>query len=516
MQICKVLYLKKFNSPGMYRKYFFGLLFLGVCFPVIAQKSPTVERRDAERGPAVPHRRTAGTPDRPNVILIMADDLGYGDVGCYGQKQIATPNIDQLAKEGMLFTRHYAGAPVCAPSRGTLMTGKHVGHGSVRGNQPKGQLIKASETTLPEVFKQAGYTTACIGKWGMGNAPEPNDPLLNGFDYHYGYVNMWHAHNFYPEFLYLNAKKTILEGNKTGSVPKGDFPEGVGLASVRVKYAPEEFDREAKEFIDRSKDQPFFLYYALNTPHGNSEYKVGGMEVPDHKRFDNKPWPDVEKDFAEMVTRLDESVGKIVAQLKALGLDENTMIIFSSDNGPHAESGHDSEYFDSNGPLRGRKRDLYEGGVRMPFIAKLPGKIKAGTVSSLVTAFWDYVPTMCELTGVTKPSGLDGISFLPTLLGQKNQPKHEYLYWEFYEEGGKQAVLYENWKGIRLNTNDAAKTTFELYDLANDPAEIQNLAGQFPEKKQKMEDIMKTAHQPFALTSLFKKDATAQRDVQRK
>lgn len=456
----------------------------------------------------------AQTPTKPNVIVILSDDLGYGDLSCYGQKLYTTPHIDKLAREGMLFTRHYSGAPVCAPSRGTLMTGKHVGHGSVRGNQPKGQLLQTAETTLPEVFKKAGYKTACIGKWGMGNAPEPNDPLLHGFDYHYGYVNMWHAHNFYPEFLYKNGQKVILEGNKTGSVPQGNLPEGVGLAKERAKYAPDEFDREVGQFITQNRNNSFFIYYAINTPHGNSEYKVGGMEVPDHKRFDNKNWPDVEKDFAEMVAKLDESVGKIIAKLKETGLDENTLIIFTSDNGPHNESGHSFEFFDSNGPFRGKKRDMYEGGIHVPMIARYPAKIKAGTVSSHVSAFWDYLPTVCDLIKVPKPAGIDGISFLPTLLGQKNQPTHEYLYWEFYEEGGKQAVLHQNWKGIKFNTNDATKTSFELYDLTNDPAEMQNLANQFPEKVQKMQSLMSQAHRPFALTSLFKTDPSAQRDVQ--
>ncbi|MEZ4905373.1 MAG: arylsulfatase [Spirosomataceae bacterium] len=451
---------------------------------------------------------------RPNVILILADDLGYGDLGCFGQKQIATPNIDKLAKEGMIFTRHYAGAPVCAPSRCALMTGKHVGHTSVRGNQPKGQLIKENETTLPEVFKKAGYTTACIGKWGMGNAPEPNDPLLHGFDYHYGYVNMWHAHNFYPEFLYQNAKKIKLEGNVTGIIPPGDFPEGVGLAKERAKYAPDEFDREVGQFIDDHQKSPFFIYYAINTPHGNSEFKVGGMEVPDHKRFDYKDWPEPEKGFAEMITKLDESVGKIVTRLKALGLDENTLILFTSDNGPHNESGHSAYYFDSNGPFRGFKRDMYEGGIRMPFIARYPQKIKAGMISSHISAFWDFLPTVCDLIKVPQPTGIDGISFLPTLLGQKKQATHNYLYWEFYEEGGKQAVLQDNWKGIKLNTNDTTKTTFELYDLSNDPAELQNIAHQYPDKVREMTTTMQKAHTPFALTSLFKPDSTAQRDVQ--
>lgn len=454
---------------------------------------------------------------KPNVIFILADDLGYGDLSCYGQKELKTPNIDALAKSGIKFTQHYAGAPVCAPSRASLMTGKHVGHCSVRGNQPKGQLLKPDEATLAKVFKNAGYKTALIGKWGMGNAPEPNDPLLNGFDYHFGYVNMWHAHNFYPEFLYRNAQKVSLN-NKTGDVPKGNFPEGVGLASVRNQYAPDEFETDALDFISNNKSNPFFIYYAINTPHGNSEYKEdgNGMEVPDTKAFDDKNWNKAEKSFAEMIRKLDFTVGQIKAKLKELGIEKNTMIVFASDNGPHNESGHDSKFFDSNGPLRGSKRDMYEGGIRVPFIVNYPAKIKAGQVSKQVFAFWDFLPTACELTNQAIPKDIDGISFLPTLFGKPQTKKHEYLYWEFYEEGGKQAVLWNNWKGIRLNTNDASKTRFELYNLSTDIGETKDLAAQKPAIKEKIETMMAEAHRPFELTSLFKNDPSAQRDVQKK
>jgi arylsulfatase A-like enzyme len=453
----------------------------------------------------------------PNVIFILADDLGYADVGCYGQKTLKTPNIDALAKGGIKFTQHYAGAPVCAPSRCALMTGKHVGHGSVRGNQPKGQLIKPDEITLSEVFKNAGYTTALIGKWGMGNAPEPNDPAINGFDYSFGYVNMWHAHNFYPEFLYRNAQKVALN-NKTGNVPKGNLPEGVGLASVRNQYAPDEFEKDALEFISTNQKKPFFMYYAINTPHGNSEYKEdgNGMEVPDTKAFDDKNWNKAEKSFAEMIRKLDLTVGNIKAKLKELGIEENTMIVFASDNGPHAESGHNPDFFDSNGKLKGKKRDMYEGGIRVPFIVNYPARIKSGQVSKQVFAFWDFLPTACELTNQEIPKGIDGISYLPTLFGKPQTKKHKYLYWEFYEEGGKQSILWNNWKGIKFNTNDASKTKFELYNLASDISETKDLASKNPQIVKKIEEMMTEAHQPFELTSLFKPDPSAQRDVQQK
>jgi arylsulfatase A len=454
---------------------------------------------------------------QPNVIFILADDMGYADLGCYGQTVLKTPNIDELAKGGIKFMQYYAGSSVCAPSRCALMTGKNVGNCSVRGNQPKGQLLKTEETTLAEVFKNAGYTTGIIGKWGMGNAPEPNDPKIHGFDYHFGYVNMWHAHNFYPEFLYKNGEK-VYYPNVTGDVPKGNYPEGVGLASVRKIYAPDEFDRENLEFIERNKEKPFFLYFAINTPHGNTEYKTNGngMEVPDTKYFDYTDWNNAEKGYAEMVRRLDNSVGMIKAKLKELGLEKNTMIVFSSDNGPHNESGHDAKFFKSSGPLRGSKRDLYEGGIRVPFIVNYPDKIIPNQTTNSVFAFWDFLPTACELTNQPKPSGINGISFLPTLFAEKQTEKHKYLYWEFYEEGGKQAILWDNWKGIKLKTNNPNETRFELYNLSNDLSESDNIVDINPKIRKKMEKMMAKSHKPFPLTSLFSIDPSAQRDVQKK
>lgn len=453
---------------------------------------------------------------KTNVIFILSDDLGYGDLGCYGQKTLKTPNIDKLAMDGIKFTQHYAGAPVCAPSRCALITGKHVGNCSVRGNQPEGQLIKQEEVTLPEVFKKAGYKTAIVGKWGMGNAPEPNDPLINGFDHHFGYVNMWHAHNFYPEFLYKDAEK-VFYPNVTGETPKGNYPEGVGYASVRKVYAPDEFDRAGLQFVENMKDEPFFLYFAINTPHGNSEYKDDGkgMEVPDTKAFDGESWPNAEKRFAEMIRRLDLTVGKFRDKLVELGIDKNTMIVFASDNGPHNESGHDDKFFDSNGPLKGKKRDLYEGGIRVPLIVNYPGKIKANQTSNEVFAFWDFLPTMSDMLGMEVPKESNGISFLPTLLGKKQTKKHKYLYWEFYEEHGKQAVLWKNWKAIKLNTNIANQTRIELYNLNTDLGENVNLASSNPKLVKKLSKMMDKAHKPFPLTSLFSSDPTAQRDIQK-
>jgi arylsulfatase A len=453
--------------------------------------------------------------NKPNVIFILSDDLGYNDLGCYGQQILKTPHIDKLASEGMKFNRFYSGAPVCAPARSVLMTSKHVGHGSVRGNQPKGQLLKDSEETLAKTFRNAGYATGLIGKWGLGNAPEPNDPKRNGFDYHYGYVNMWHAHNFFPEFLYKNGEKVYLN-NKTGSIPPGNYPEGVGLATVRNEYAPDLFDREALNFIEENKTQPFFLFYAMNTPHGNSEYKVdgNGMEVPDTKAFDHTDWPNAEKGFAEMMRKLDITVGLIQEKIKELGLEENTIIVFSSDNGPHSECNHDPNFFNSAGILRGQKRDLYEGGVRVPFIIKYKDVIKSGLATDQIYGFWDVMPTFRDMLNLNKLKDVDGKSFWPVISGKGKAEQHKYLYWEFYEENGKQGVLFNDWKGIRLNTNNLSHSRLELYNLKEDPSEKNNLATANPKMVKKILKIMEKEHQPFPLTSLFKKDESAQRDVQ--
>jgi arylsulfatase A-like enzyme len=458
-------------------------------------------------------------PTRPNVVFILADDLGYGDLGCFGQKVIATPHIDHLATEGVRLTQHYAGSTVCAPSRCALMTGKHVGHGSIRGNQPVGQLIRPEETTLAEVFKQAGYATGIIGKWGMGNKPANDDALKNGFDYHFGFVDMWHAHTFFSEFLYRNGEKYFLEGNKTEMTPdaqkvfgeKRPIPDDIclGIGVQKTKYVPYEFDREVSEFLEKNKSQPFFLMLTVNTPHANSEFKKDGMEVTNFGEFEGKDWKNPEKGFAKMIRDLDNSVGKITDQLKALGLDDNTIVIFTSDNGPHQEGGHSPDYFDSNGLLRGTKRDMYEGGIRVPTIVRWKNTLKANTTSAHISAFWDWLPTFCDLTGSPKPAQIDGISLLPTLMGKpKNQAQHKYLYWEFYELGGRQAVRWGDWKGVKLNVEDPKNTVFELYNLKNDISETKNVAAKNPAVVKQIERMMREAHQPFALADLFKKTGT--------
>ncbi len=449
-------------------------------------------------------------PTKPNIIYILVDDMGYGDLSCYGQQTLQTPNIDRMAREGMRFTRHYSGSTVCGPSRAALLTGKHTGHTSVRGNSPAGQLLKAQEVTVAEALKEAGYVTGVVGKWGVGHPPPPDDPALHGFDHAYGYINMWHAHNFYPEFLYRDGKRESIPGNVTDMSfdYREAMPEGTGVAKEKVQHTHPLFERDVKRFIRNNRDTSFFLYFALNMPHANNEagrFLGDGMEVPSYGQYADKDWPSPEKGFAAMIDLIDGAVGKVMAQLKELGIDDNTLIIFTSDNGPHQEGGHKADFFDSNGPLRGKKRDLYEGGIRMPTIARWPGQIAAGTTTDHISAFWDVLPTFCEVASTNIPSHLDGISFLPTLLGNKgDQRKHEYLYWEFYEQGGKQAVVQDNWKLVKLNLRDPAKEVMtELYNLADDIGETRNLVDSEPEKVAALEAILKKAHTPFPGISLF-------------
>ncbi len=465
-----------------------------------------------------PHPQASATqtvPKKPNIIFILVDDMGYGDASCYGQKMFSTPNIDKLAQQGMRFTQHYAGSTVCAPSRAALMTGKHVGNCSVRGNAPAGQLLLDEEVTLAELLKKNGYTTAAIGKWGIGHPPPLNDPARNGFDHFYGYINMWHAHNFFPEFLYKDGQKVTQPGNKLqmidGKNPWAASPEGAGIPEKRVTYAPNEFEKDALQFIESNKSKPFFLYLALNIPHANNEGLTDGMDVPDFGEFASKDWPKQEKGFASMMRRLDNIVGSTMAKLKALGIDERTIVIFASDNGPHEEGGHKGEFFDSNGVLRGFKRDMYEGGVRVPMIVRWKGKIKAGSTSDHVSAFWDVLPTFCDIVGAKTPVGIDGISFLPTLLGKPTQQrKHPYLYWEFYEMGGRQGLRHQNWKGIRLNVRSGLdQSTFELYNLSTDLSETKNVAAQHPDIVKKLEAMMQEAHHSFKYADLFKNDVNA-------
>ena len=401
----------------------------------------------------------------PNVIFIMADDLGYGDLGCYGQETIRTPNLDRMAAEGTRFTQVYAGSTVCAPSRCVLMTGYHTGHARIRGNAR--DPILPEDVTVAEVLKGAGYDTALVGKWGLGEEGSVGVPNRQGFDDFFGYLNQHHAHNYYPEFLYRQEERVTLPGNGIG-------PDD-NVAVERVTYSHDLFAEEAIGWVKEHAEGPFFLYLALTIPHANNEggrATGDGMEVPDYGPYADEDWPDPEKGRAAMITRMDGDVGRLLDLLDDLGIDDDTIVFFTSDNGPHREGNSDPDFFDSNGPLRGIKRDLYEGGIRVPMIVRWPGHVPAGESDDQVWAFWDVLPTLAELAGAADavPSDIDGLSMLPAILGPdaagRPQEDHESLYWEFHEgRASKQAVRMGDWKGVRLSPSGP----LELYDLATDP-----------------------------------------------
>lgn len=419
--------------------------------------------------------------EKPNVVFILADDLGYGDLGCYGQKRIRAPNIDRLAADGLRFTDCYAGCTVCAPSRCALLTGKHMGHAAVRGNSHT--TLGPDVVTIGAMLKQAGYATGIVGKWGMGDPGTTGVPSQQGFDDFYGYLNHVHAHNYWPDHLYTNAGEVPLPGNVVER----------GVAVKRQTYAPDACLDEGLAFLQRHRQQPFFLYYASTLPHANNEAGQQGMEIPSDAPYSAESWPSPQRHHAAMITRLDADVGKLLARLRELGLERNTIVFFSSDNGPHKEGGGDPAFFASAGGLRGYKRALYEGGIRTPMIAYWPGRVPAGKTSSLAWAFWDVMPTLAELCGAKPPGDLDGISIVPTLLGSatagRAQAEHAYLYWEFHERGFQQAVRQDKWKAVRLKPGEP----IELYDLAADPGETRDLAAMQPEIIARMEAILATA-----------------------
>jgi arylsulfatase A-like enzyme len=443
---------------------------------------------------------------RPNIVFILADDLGYGDLGCYGQKVIQTPHLDRMAAEGMRFADCYAGSTVCAPSRCALMTGLHTGHCRIRGNALV--PLEPEDVTVAEVLKPAGYRTGIIGKWGLGEAGTTGIPNRQGFDYWFGYLSQTHAHNYYPEFLWRNQEQVRLKNAvRPGS---GGRAEGLaGVATKRVEYSHDLFAREAIQFVEEHRNDTFFLYLAFTIPHANNEAGNKGMEVPDYGPYGGRDWPEPEKGRAAMITRMDADIGRLYAKLKELGLDEKTIVFFTSDNGPHKEGGSDPEYFQSSGPLRGFKRSLHDGGIRVPMIVRWPGHVQAGAVSSLPWAFWDVLPTMAELAGQEKgdrsglcealsgPSRqtgpvplfpLDGISVVPTLLGRGKQKEHEFFYWEFHEGGSQQAVRKGPWKAVRPWGGP-----IRLYDLRVDLGESHDAAAAHPEVVAKIEAYLKTA-----------------------
>ena len=429
------------------------------------------------------------TPDslrKPNIIFILADDLGYGELGCYGQKKIKTPNIDKLAAEGMRFTQCYAGSPVCAPSRCVLMTGLHTGHAIVRGNAAV--PLRPEDQTVAELLKKADYRTCAVGKWGLGLEKTTGAPNKKGFDEWPGYLDQLHAHNYYPTQIWRNTNLLLLDRNLGGR--KGDYTHDL-------------FTRVSTNFLRMSKGRPFFLYVAFTIPHANNELKEKGMEVPSDEPYAKEPWPQAEKNKAAMITRLDDSVGKIMTRLKELGLDENTVVFFSSDNGPHKEGGVDPKFFESSGPLRGIKRDVYEGGIRVPMIVRWPGRIKPGAISDQVWAFWDFLPTAAAIAGTKPPSDIDGISMLPALVG-KRQKDHDFLYWEFHENGFSQAVRMGDWKAVRLGPDKP----LELYQLKTDPAETENVAASNRGIVKKIEQYLASARSESKDWPVKKEDKT--------
>lgn len=443
-------------------------------------------------GPQSSGKASQAAARRPNIVFIFADDLGYGDVGCYGQQQIHTPNIDRLASEGVKFTQFYAGCTVCTPSRCSLMTGLHTGHCNERGNGDEDNPI--NRPTMPELLKSAGYDTAAIGKWGIGEPGGPNVPWKVGFDFFYGYLDNVHAHNYYPTFLWRGDQRESLP-----NIVPNEKPNGGGVSSNRAVYSNDLFADEAVKFLDGHKgaDHPFFLYLPFTIPHANDEATPHGTEVPDVGEYKDKDWPDVEKGYAGMVTRLDSYVGRILDRLRANGQADDTIVVFTSDNGPHKEGGHDPAFFQSWGPLRGFKRDLTEGGIREPTIIRWPGHTHANTSSDFIGAFQDFLPTFTQLAAAPTPPNLDGISFVAAIEGNNAaQAQHAYLYWEFYERKTSQAVRTGDWKAIRIPMGNGK---VELYDLKSDLHEDHNVAAEHPDVVAKLTAMMDEAHTPHEI-----------------
>jgi uncharacterized sulfatase len=432
---------------------------------------------------------------RPNIIFVMVDDLGYGELGSYGQTVIKTPRLDRMAAEGMKFSQFYAGAPVCAPSRAVLMTGRHTGRVSIRGNANKDiQKISANETTLADVLKPAGYKTALVGKWGLGEEGSGALPNERGFDFFYGYLNQVHAHNYYPAFLWRNDHKEPLRNVvQPAKETYGDFQGG--YATEKKDCTHDLFMKEATSWVRAQAQQPFFLYLALTTPHANNEATKDlgdGQEITDYGIYKDRPWPNAQKGQAAMISRLDKDMGRLLDLLVELKIDKNTLVVFTSDNGPHAEGGFDVASFAPSGPLRGIKRDLYEGGVREPMIAWWPGTIAAGRISRHIGYLGDVMATVAELAGVTAPANIDSLSFASELRGRP-QAARNHLYFEFYEQGGKQSVRKGKWKAVRAGLGQGP---VELYDLDADLGESNNLAAQNPEVVAELVAIMKAEHVP--------------------
>ena len=411
--------------------------------------------------------------DKPNLIWIMADDLGWGDLGCFGQKKIKTPCLDRMAAEGILFTSAYCGTSVCAPSRASLITGLHMGHCPIRANrevQPEGQMpLPKAHVTVAELLQRAGYRTGLFGKWGLGFPGSGSEPTRRGFDTFYGYNCQRHAHGYYPQYLWRNDHREPLPCNAGGK---------------QAQYSHDSITAEALRWVHAQRTQPFFLYFAVTIPHAQ-------FQVPDCGPYANENWPEDEKRMASMITRLDRDIGRLFDLLKELQIDERTLVFFVSDNGAMGSyKEHDLEFFDSNGPFRGFKRSMYEGGLRVPAIARWPGRIKPGAVSDEPWAFWDFLPTAAEVAGFELPRDLqtDGVSIAPLLFG-RSLPRRQYFYWELHEGPTQQALRFGDWKAVRTTIN----RPLELYDLRADRGETRDLAKERPELVAQAEALMKSA-----------------------
>jgi len=429
---------------------------------------------------------------KPNIILIAADDLGYGDLGCYGQTKIETPNIDRLAAEGIKFIQHYAGSTVCAPSRASLLTGQHTGHGFLRGNGPLQLRPAPEDVTVFEILKAQGYHTALIGKSGLsGDVQDARHPQTKGVDHFFGFVDHREAHHYFPPSLVRNGEMLNYPGN---TKHEGD------------KYSGDLLLNDALNYLTSQQKDPFFLHYAPQMPHASlyapeewkKKYRGKFPETPltGQKHYRNEPEP--RTTYAAMVSRLDWEVGEIVRKVRELGIEENTLIVFCSDNGPPKLKGYEPAFFQSTGPFRGAKRDLTEGGIRVPLIARWPGKIAPGTTTDHVSAFWDFLPTACDVAGVPTPAHTDGISYLPTLLGDSDRQKaHERLYWEFYEDGGKRAALLGGrWKGIQTGRDKDPQAPIQVFDLVADPGETTDVSLQNPEILEQVRTAFREEHTP--------------------
>lgn len=422
--------------------------------------------------------------EKPNIIFIMVDDMGYAEAGCYGQEIIETPNIDKLAAEGMRFTQCYSGSSVCAPARSVLMTGLHTGHTTVRGNAGLGGVVglagvhgrislKEEDITIAELLQDAGYVTGMVGKWGLGEPNTTGIPNLKGFDEFYGFLNQRRAHTYYPEYIWEDTTRIELPGNRNGQ---------------KREYTHDMFADRALNFLERHSKDPFFLYVPFCIPHND-------YEIPDNGIYEEKDWSDAEKAYASMITRMDKNVGRIMQSLKDLGIDDNTYVFFTSDNGV-SDIANSWGLFNSGGVLRGTKRDPYEGGIRVPMIVRQPQKISAGQTNDLVWYFADVMPTLSEIANVPVPENIDGVSILPTLLGSEQDLTDRYLYWEFYELNGWRVTRFGDWKAVQHNMHSEFPDPIELYNLKDDVSEATDISLENPEIIKKVKLIFEKAHTP--------------------